>query len=310
MTMILREQFDDVLFRDAIDCGAKSLTSCRVKSVHVSQEKVAVHASEGKVIETKAVVGADGVNSVVARETGLNPRWPAGSLTACKVMEIPVSESLITDYYGEDKEYHFFANFGGRPGYGWVFPKIDTVNVGLGIVANAGGNLVGQFSLFVRMLQRDGLLISSALPDRARGALVPTAGSVPCAVADRVLLVGDSAGMVSPLTGGGIGYAMRAGKFAAIALARALEQDNLRAESLLTYERAWRHSFGRDIKRQLIAQKLFTSSFANTLFEIGHRDSRLQDMVAQLMSSGSTNATKAASIVGRVLWVCLREALH
>ncbi|RDE14415.1 MAG: hypothetical protein C4K47_04495 [Candidatus Thorarchaeota archaeon] len=310
MMMTLREQFDNALLNEAIDCGAQPLTSCRVKSVQASKEKVLVHTSEGKVVETKAIVGADGVNSTVARETGLNVRWPAGSLTACKVMEIPVNESRITDYYGEDREYHFFANFGGRPGYGWLFPKINTVNVGLGIVTNAGGSLVEQFSLFVKMLQHEGLLIPSAEPDCARGALVPTAGPVPCTIVDRALLVGDSAGMVSPLTGGGIAYAMRAGKFAAIALAGALEREDLRAKSLLTYQRAWQHSFGRDMKRQLIAQKLFTSSIANTLFEIGHRDLKLQDMVAHLMASGSTSAATAARIVGRVVWVCLREVLH
>jgi hypothetical protein len=64
------------------------------------------------------------------------------------------------------------------------------------------------------------------------------------------------------------------------------------------------------MKRQLVAQKLFTSSLADTLFEIGHRDVKLQDMVAGMMSSGSTNANKAASVVARAFWVCLREAVH
>lgn len=310
MIMTLREQFDNTLFHDALVQGAGYLTPVRVKSVQIGDEKAAVQLSDGEVVDARAIIGADGVSSTVARDTGLNIRWPPRALTACKVMEVPAKESQISDYYGEDKEYHFFANFGQRPGYGWIFPKTQTVNVGLGFVTNTGGNLVARFALFVRMLKKKGLLVPSADPSHARGALVPTAGSIPCTIADRCLLVGDSAGMVSPLTGGGIAYAMRAGKFAAIALASALEQDDLRAESFVTYERAWRHSFGRDMKRQLVAQKLFTSSLADILFEIGHRDTKLQDMVASLMSSGSTKANRAASIAARAFLVCLREAVH
>jgi len=310
MFMTLRTEFDNALLKSAIGEGAQFLAPARVKSIRVEEEMVTIQTSDGQVVTAKAIVGADGVNSTVAHETGLNRRWPPGTLTACKVMEVPAKESQITEYYGDDKEYHFFANFGDQPGYGWVFPKTDSVNVGLGMVTNSGESLAGQFALFVKTLQARRILIANVDVSRARGALVPTAGPISHTTLKRCVLAGDSAGFVSPLTGGGIAYAMRAGKFAASAIGSALEHDNFRGNSLITYERAWQHSFGRDMKRQLIAQKLFTSPLANTLFEIGDRDRRIQQMVAQLMSTGSTNATTAGRIAARSLWVCLREALH
>jgi len=309
MVMTLRTDFDSTLFRLAIEEGAYPTTPFNVVSVRINEGSVALFSSRGEEIRARAVIGADGASSIVARQTGLNRRWPAGSITACQVMEVPVTESDIASCYGPDKEYHLYTNVGGSPGYGWVFPKSTTVNVGLGIVANRARRLPTLFLLFTKMLKRGGLIPQRVDSFRARGALVPTTGPIPMSLTRRCLLVGDSAGMVNPLTGGGIAYAMHAGRLAGAVLGKALEHDRLDAASLIQYQRAWNRDFGHEIKGQLAAQKLFTSPLDGVLFEIGDRDTEIQRMVASLMSGSIAGREKVGPIALRALWVCLREAL-
>ncbi|RDE17564.1 MAG: hypothetical protein C4K49_02160 [Candidatus Thorarchaeota archaeon] len=309
MIMTLRTDFDSTLFRLAIEAGACPTAPFNVVSVRINRDSVAVLSSQGKEITARAVIGADGVSSVVARQTNLNRRWPSRSVTACKVKEVPTTESDIGSRYGQDREYHLFTNVGGLPGYGWVLPKRSTVNVGLGVVASHARRLASLFSLFTRMLKRSSLISENTDLSRARGALVPTSGPIAVSFTRRCLLVGDSAGMVNPLTGGGIAYAMHAGRVAGVILGRALEHDHLEADSLMRYQQAWHREFGSAVRGQLVAQKLFTGPFAGVLFEIGNRDTELQKMAASFMSGSDGEGNKIGSIALRGLRVCLREAL-
>ncbi|NHJ14623.1 MAG: geranylgeranyl reductase family protein [Candidatus Thorarchaeota archaeon] len=309
MAVALRTEFDHVLYEIAVDSGAEPLIDHRIKRIAFNTNGVVLEATNGRVVEASAVVGADGVNSLVARSTGLNPRWPSSKVTACRVLEIPVSEKEITDIYTEDRQYHFFANLGGHPGYGWSFPKTRTVNVGLGIVGKHSKGLPGRFTLFLRHLKREGLLPHNASTSHAKGALVPTGGPLGRTVRDRCVLVGDSAGMVNPLTGGGILYAMKSGRFAASVVSSCLEKNTLSALDLLTYQRLWMKDFGGEFRSQLLAQKIFTGPFADTLFAIGSHDESIQERVSSMMSEGAPQRSDVLGLLCRFLYVCLREAI-
>ncbi len=310
MALALRTDFDNVLLELAEEAGAEPLIGKRVKSVIFSEDEAKVALSGGEFLSARVVVGADGVTSIVAREAGLNKKWQSGSITACRVVEIPATEKQIVDSYTEDHEYHFFANLGGLPGYGWVFPKKETINVGLGIVGEYSAGLPKRFKLFIRMLKRMGKLEGNADLSATRGALIPTGGPLKNTTGDRCVLVGDSAGMVNPLTGGGIAYAMKAGQIAAATLKVCIENDSLDEEGLKAYHYGWRSDFGHEFRPQLIAQRVFTGSFASTLFEIGSRDAHLQETVTSIMSEGSGGRIGFLRLLGRFLFVCMRESLH
>ncbi len=310
MAVTLRTVFDNVLYESAIEESTiVPMTGVRTKAVRFGDDHVTVQLSDGRSIQARAVVGADGVGSIVARDAGLHRRWPSNKITACKVAEIPVSEDYIENVYGEDREYHFFANFGGRPGYGWIFPKKRTVNVGLGIVGQLAAGLPHRFAEFIRYLKRQQLIPREADLSGTRGALVPTGGPIRKTYARRCLLAGDAAGMVNPITGGGIHYAMVAGRYAALVLARALDDNDLGEERLRKYQRLWWNDFGHDLPRLVTAQRLFTGSASSVLFEIGSRDSRIQRMVSEAMGEHSGAQIDAVSLLARVTWVCMREAL-
>jgi digeranylgeranylglycerophospholipid reductase len=309
MAVALRTDFDNVLFESAVDAGATSLTGQRAKSIDISSAGAIVGFGDGSALTARTLVGADGVTSMIARSTGLNTRWSSGSVTACRVAEVPTKQSFVEDVYSTDREYHFFANLGGLPGYGWIFPKLDTINVGLGIVGNHAKGLPNHFDVFIRFLKREGYLSKEVDLKGAKGALLPTGGPISKSYSNNCLLVGDSAGMVNPITGGGIAYAMSAGRLAAGVLGNLLDEGTLNETALSAYQRIWMRQFGNDIKSQLLVQKIFTGPFASTLFEIGARDSALQDTVSEMMSEASQGRNDVTKLLGRFLYVCLREAV-
>ncbi|MFW9768357.1 MAG: geranylgeranyl reductase family protein [Candidatus Thorarchaeota archaeon] len=309
MAVTLRTDFDNVLYEDAVSAGAEPLVNTRVKHVRIKEDCVIVEHTGSNSVQGKVVIGADGVTSMVARETNLNKRWPSSSLTACRVCEVPTKNKDIIDRYTEDLKYHFFANLGGKPGYGWIFPKEETINVGLGFVGPHSAGLPRIFEAFVKYLKKRNLLKEDSDLSNAKGALVPTGGAIQNTVLDRCVLLGDAAGHVSPLTGGGIVYAMKAARYAAHIIADSLENDTIDAVSLMRYQRLWKSDFGNEFRNQLIAQKVFTSPFADVLFKIGSKDQKIQDMVSEAMSESNEGEIEVSQLALRTLYVCLREAL-
>lgn len=308
MALTLRTDFDNVLFECALEQGVVSFVGSRAKHIIVKPDCSHVDLANGSSIKACIVVGADGVSSMVARESGLRSSWSNASVTACRVAEVPTRRDEIIDRYTDDLQYHFYANFGGLPGYGWVFPKQETINVGLGIIGTRARGLPSLFEAFVRHLKRKNLLMANPDLSSAKGALVPTGGPAKKTVSKDCLLIGDSAGMVSPLTGGGIAYAMRAARYASKVLVSAFET-GLKQEGFLKYEQLWRNDFGNRLKDQLLAQRIFTSHFTDLLFEIGRRDETIQKMVSESMSETPETELDAKKLVLRTLRVCLSGAL-
>jgi len=310
MALALRIDFDNVLFESALEEGVDSFDGTRAKSIRFQQDYSEIMLSGGDSIKGTIVLGADGVSSMVARESGLQKRWPTNNITACRVAEVPATDEQILERYSEDLHYHFYASFGGLPGYGWIFPKQDTINIGLGIVATHAQGLPRLFNDFVRYLQHQNLLMKNADLSSARGALVPTGGPVKKSFIDKCLIVGDAAGMVSPLTGGGIAYAMKAARYSSAVLVSAFEENTLGEDKLLQYEKMWQNEFGNEFKEQLLAQKLFTGPFTDLLFEIGRRDAHIQEMVSESMAESSEVKLDVKRLLIRTLLVCLRGALR
>jgi flavin-dependent dehydrogenase len=151
------------------------------------------------------LVGADGPRSSVARTAGLgrNRRFLAGV------------EAEFVGVRGVQERLHVFLDSRLAPGYiGWVVPGVGITQVGLACRADAMLDL-GRFLRRVRGLFDFG----SAQRVGTRGGLIPVGGTVrPFATRD-VVLVGDAAGVVSPLTAGGIHTALSSGRAAGVAIA-------------------------------------------------------------------------------------------
>jgi len=191
-------------------------------------------------VRARVVVGADGVTSAVARAYRL--RRPVEILPAFEA-EFPVSP-------GDPDSVEVYLGRSVSPGlFGWWIPDgAGGARVGVAVDANGTPARTYFDRLVDRLARRFGQRLASPTAYLASGIPI---GDVPRTVADRVLLVGDAAAQVKPLSGGGIFTGMRCAELAAGVLDRALRSGDLSATALGEYERAWRLEFGEEFRRAL-----------------------------------------------------------
>ncbi len=204
----------------------------------------------------RLLIGADGVNSSVARLTGFRTRFQPDQLGISVQARIALPEEEITERFGQRIEFYY-----GREicpfGYLWIFPKRECLYVGVGSLLTAvSDRLESYLHAFIaqhpigRMKLADGNLL---LMERA---LVPLTYE-PASAKDGVLLVGDAAGHCSAITGEGMHYAISAGRIAGVIASKAITKNNLTTHYLKQYEQEWMKSFGSDLKWGLRLRNFF-----------------------------------------------------
>src|SRR5947208_1425622 len=191
----------------------------------------------GATCRARVVIGTDGVEAMVGRWAGLETRVPARDMESCAQY---VVEGIDFD---PDAIYLQFGADIAPGGYAWVFPKSPGVaNVGLGLVAlKADARNARQYL---------DAWIARRYPRGAKTAC--TVGGVIAhttirqTYADGVLVAGDSAHMINPLSGGGIVNAMKAGRLAGGVAAAAIRAGDTRASRLSAYHAEWMELLGDD----------------------------------------------------------------
>jgi digeranylgeranylglycerophospholipid reductase len=250
-----RRIFDKVLAHEAARAGAevrvKTAAYGLIKEDGYARGVVVRSLAEGETrrIHAKVVVGADGVESRVGRWAGLDTRLRPSDMDVC-------AEYLMCDIeISTDHSEFFLGNEIAPNGYAWVFPKgEDTANVGLGIGGDRSGeghHAIDYLRAFVQRKFPRGKIIAEIC-----GA-VPVCGPIRESVTDGLVLVGDAAWHVNPLTGGGIIYAMRAGSIAGDVIANAIQEKDVSKTRLLEYDKRWRKEFGKRLHTGLKAKEFF-----------------------------------------------------
>jgi digeranylgeranylglycerophospholipid reductase len=232
-----RARFDAALADAAVRAGAECATSCFVHGLafdggRCSGVQLTQDGTE-RTVHARIVVGADGVESRVGRWAGINTVTRLEDMESCAQATI-AGVTIDADVC----EFHFGAAVAPM-GYLWVFPKgRGRANVGVGISGSASKRRSAQ-----RYLQD---FLDRRFPDARIERRV--AGGVPCAatvsplVAGNVLVVGDAAHQVNPMSGGGITSGMTAARCAAKAAVAALDGNDMGL--LASYERAWERTLG------------------------------------------------------------------
>lgn len=197
-------------------------------------------------IAARLVIGADGVASALARAYRL--RRP--------VEILPAFEAEFPESPGDPDQVEVDLGHEVAPGlFGWWIP--DGSGGGrIGVAAEADGVPARRY--FERMLDR-------RAARTGRAARNPTAylvsgipiGTLPKCVGPRVLLVGDAAAQVKPLSGGGIFTGMRCATIAAEVVDAALAADDLSEGCLARYDRLWRRELGGEFSRALYLRRVF-----------------------------------------------------
>jgi digeranylgeranylglycerophospholipid reductase len=236
-----RTRFEPALAAEAGRAGAELLVGTEATGMRRSNGgwDVAIRGPNGEgMVAARIVVGADGVDGMVGRWAGLDTRVPSRDMESCAQYVVDGID------FDPDAIYLHFGEEIAPGGYAWIFPKgVGVANVGLGIVAlRADPGVPAR-----RYLDR---YMSEYFPTGVRtgytvgGVIVhPT---VKRTVTDGVILCGDAAHMVNPLSGGGIVNAMKAGRLAAGVAAAALAAGDTSATRLQRYHDEWMALLGDD----------------------------------------------------------------
>lgn len=203
--MTQRRRLDHHLAEQAAAAGADFRDGVLVANLVVGDDGLTAVVG-GSRVEASYLVGADGANGVVARAAGLGEGIVRGVALEGNV---PWG-ALDPELYRETA----WVELGVVPGgYGWVFPKGDHANLGVGGWLEEGPRLRGHLDRLARQHGAD----PSAMTN-VRGHRLPMRRLGAAAARGRVLLVGDAAGLVDPLSGDGIYEAFVSASLAADAV--------------------------------------------------------------------------------------------
>jgi digeranylgeranylglycerophospholipid reductase len=200
--------------------------------------RVALRSARGESnVDARIVIAADGVETLVARWAGLDTRVPARDMESC-------AQYVVSNIaFDADAIYLHFGRCIAPGGYAWIFPKdIGVANVGLGIVALRADGRPARAWLddYVARHFPHGITTGYTVG----GVIVhPT---IKRTVTDGLLVCGDAAHMVNPLSGGGIVNAMKAGRLAARVATQAIAAGDTSAARLQTYHDEWMRMLGDD----------------------------------------------------------------
>ena len=226
-----RALFDKGLAVAARRAGAEVWTAARALE---RTDRGALVRCGGRDVEVacRVVVGADGPHSTVGGWVG---QRNAGFIDALQV-EVVLPEPLAATQVYFDPLY--------RGGYGWLFPKGETANVGVGVNRALGGDPQQALDhLLDRLAVGRGAIVGRT------GGAVPVGGPVERIRVGDTLLVGDAAGHTHPITGAGIFSAVVAGTLAGQAVAKAVKAGDDAA--LDEYEREWSAFMGGPLRHAL-----------------------------------------------------------
>jgi len=211
--MVMLDRFDQFLVEKAVEKGAVFQDDTAFKSLSGKPGDLWIQTSRGTV-NARAVAGADGVDSRVAKALGLSIVFQ--SMAAVEGEVYFQDSDIIERYKGA---VHF--DFGVIPeGYGWVFPKRDHLSMGLVTLSGKLRSWRTGLESYLKLKQ----LNTYAEINPLKGHLVPFRSNKRNLFAEpRGLIVGDATGFTDPLTGEGIFYALKGASIATGVLMDCLE---------------------------------------------------------------------------------------
>ena len=261
-----RRVFDKELFARATEAGANSLLGARVLDLTRSNGTVdgvvVRHDGKKKTLKADIIIGADGVNSQVARLTGLRKTYKPVDIDSCFAYEMSNCDLEVDDLM----QFLLGSEVSPR-GYIWIFPKPNgRANVGIGIggavKTKTAKEYLDSFLTHHEVAKRQ---LSNARVIETRVGALPVNGPNKKNVVDGALLVGDAAGHVHPITGGGMGYAMVCGSIAGRVAAECIANNQVDSNALKKYETEWRKLYGTEFDQSLKLRELLLETDDDTL---------------------------------------------
>ena len=230
-----RARFDQALAEASQGAGAEVRRGARVRTIQIDDGGVAIGVDGAAPVRARACVLACGANYRFNRQLGLGaPRRFVQSAQ----LEYPLAGPA-------DVEVHLGRDV-APGGFAWLVPfeREGRRHTRLGLMCES--RALNRFRDFAGRMRERFKAHGGGWPD-PRLKILPL-GPVSRTYANRLVAVGDAAGLVKPTTGGGIYYSLISGQLAAETLTAALRDDDLRDTRLRRYEQEWRARLGAEIR--------------------------------------------------------------
>ncbi len=254
--VVERDAFDKALAIDAANAGTTIHLKTHAKELLRKDGRIAgvkaTHMGQPFEIHAKVVVGADGFESQVGRWAGLPTNLQLRDMDSCL-------QYRMTNVDSDVRYCDFYLGKVAPGGYVWVFPKGEGLaNVGIGVQVSQIKNAAETKAYLDRWIEHH--------PGYAKGKKIDMVGGgvsisppIKQSVTDGLMLVGDAARMIDPLTGGGIANGCIAGKVAGRVAAEAAAMGDSSKEFLMQYDRGWRVLLEEKLLRNWVAKEKLVS---------------------------------------------------
>jgi geranylgeranyl reductase family protein len=278
--IIPRRKVDQRLVENAISAGAVFVSKCKAVSIIKSGSlpagvRVQINGQEDN-LPCKMVVCADGTHGTFVNSTGLYMTKPLGLAARAYYSNVKGLDDCIS--IAIDKSI--------PEGYVWVFPTSETTaNIGIGIIAP----VVKKHNLNIKQMLKQFAgsrevgpvsLENAAQETEVRGAFLRMGMGRRKVIADGVILAGDAASLVSPLSGEGIAYALESGELAALTIIDALKKQDVSMVSLNRYQDQLNNNYYNRYRICHVFRRslsLFNSSPLDAMIQKGIRHANLAE---------------------------------
>lgn len=263
--VIERDVFDRELAKDAARNGADIMVKTSAIKLLMDGKKVvgmrAYHLGEEFNINADIVVGADGFESQVGRWAGIDITLKPKDISTCL-------QYRMVDIKPDPDYCEFILEDISTGGYIWVFPKgDDEANIGVGIQLKKVKDK-GYVKVYLDEFIKKHPEFSNGKKIEVVAGAVPVSAPIERTIGDGILLVGDAARQVNPMTGGGIANSCIAGKIAGEVAAEAVEARDFSEGFLKKYEKGWRKRLENSLYTNWVAREKLVSMSNETINKI------------------------------------------
>jgi geranylgeranyl reductase family protein len=248
--VIDRRDFDRSLINEASKKGVEILLQHKFISYQIEENNIVskIKTNEGLIeIKSKILVGADGFGSTVRKRAKIP--GPKEMLSAYE-MEVSTKE------LDSKKVEVYFGNIIAPSFFGWVVPAENFYRIGIAALTN-NNNALHYFEKFKKAFMSVHNLQEKDIKD-----LSIITGGIPIGIMKsftykNIVLVGDAASTIKPISGGGIYYGILSSIVASKYISEAIDSNDL--TKLKMYEKIWYSSYGKEIKKGYSLRKIFKS---------------------------------------------------
>jgi len=259
--LVMRDKFDHFLVQQARSAGAQVKENTAVANLSAKPNHITVISNETE-YTAHLIVGADGFNSLVGNQLGLKPITHT-AVGFEKELQVPTSRL-------QQQDQQISLDYGILPqGYGWIFPKQNHLSVGVATY-QSGINLKQKLTTY---LQQENLTNHTEL--KAKGHLLPIWQQAAKLNNQQGLIVGDAAGLIDPLSGEGIYYALKSGELASQAI-----ENNLTSQQPLD---EYTNLINQTLVPEFKMAKLLTKPFFNFPQQIHQLISRKPEIFTKFL---------------------------